>query len=206
MSLKNLVVATVLTIVCMSAMGDWLSARDSARTAIANADKDSSPPIPEFSDAEARLQYVRWMGVQSEKLKLQYPDLETRKGFLQTVWYESKRAGLDTSLVLGLIETVSNFHKFYVSEGGSRGYMAVSPAWALKLGDGDLGKLFLMQTNLRFGCVLLRHYLDSNGGNLYEALGKYFSENIRVEGRPPLERDFFRQLMLNQHRWRVIRS
>ena len=92
---------------------------------------------------------------------------------MQTVWYESKRAGLDPSLVLGLIQVESNFRKFAISAVGARGYMQVMPFWARQIGDGDLSKLFHMQTNLRFGCVILRHYLDVERGSLFLSLGRY---------------------------------
>jgi soluble lytic murein transglycosylase-like protein len=109
----------------------------------------------------------------SERLKRQKPDWQTRKEFLQTVWYESKRAGLDVALVLGLIQVESAFRKYAISRVGARGYMQVMPFWTRVLADGDAGKLFHMSTNLRFGCVILRHYLDTERGDLYMALGRY---------------------------------
>ena len=146
---------------------------DAVRTALSSAVHNAAPPIPEFSDTEARLKYLRWLGAMSERLKKRKPDWETRKEFLQTVWYESKRAGLDTALVLGLIQVESAFRKFAVSSVGARGYMQVMPFWTRVLGDGDAGKLFHMQTNLRFGCVILRHYLERERGDLFLALGRY---------------------------------
>lgn len=146
---------------------------DSVRTALSSAVSNNAPPIPEFADTEARLQYLRWVGVMGERLKKKKPEWETRKEFLQTVWYESKRAGLDVALVLGLIQVESNFRKFAVSSVGARGYMQVMPFWTRVLGDGDAGKLFHMQTNLRFGCVILRHYLDRERGDLFLTLGRY---------------------------------
>ncbi|MDH5708804.1 MAG: lytic transglycosylase domain-containing protein, partial [Hylemonella sp.] len=98
---------------------------------------------------------------------------QTRKEFLQTVWYESRRAALDTSLVLGLIQVESNFRKFAVSRAGARGYMQVMPFWTRVIGDGDNSRLFHMQTNLRFGCVILKHYLERERGDLFMALGRY---------------------------------
>jgi soluble lytic murein transglycosylase-like protein len=109
----------------------------------------------------------------SERLKKKKPDWEVRKEFLQTVWYESKRAGLDVSLVLGLIQVESGFKKYAISSVGARGYMQVMPFWTRALGDGDASKLFHMQTNLRFGCVILRHYLEREKGDLFLALGRY---------------------------------
>ena len=146
---------------------------DSVRTALSSAVRNAAPPIPEFTNTESRLQYLRWLGAMSERLKKKKADLESRKEFLQTVWYESKRAGLDVSLVLGLIQVESNFRKYAVSVVGARGYMQVMPFWTRALGDGDAGKLFHMQTNLRFGCVILRHYLDREKGDLFLALGRY---------------------------------
>ena len=146
---------------------------DSVRTALSSAVANHAPPIPEFADTEARLTYLRWLGAMSERLRKKKSDWQTRKDFLQTVWYESRRAGLDTALVLGLIQVESNFRKFAVSGVGARGYMQVMPFWTRQLGDGDAGKLFHLQTNLRFGCVILRHYLDRENGDLFLGLGRY---------------------------------
>ena len=148
---------------------------DSVRTALSAAIANKAPPVPEFPDTAARIHYLRWLGAMSQRLQRRKPDLETRKEFLQTVWYESRRAGLETTLVLGLIQVESAFRKFAVSSVGARGYMQVMPFWTRVLGggDGDASRLFHMQTNLRFGCVILRHYLDRENGNLFMALGRY---------------------------------
>ena len=146
---------------------------DSVRGALSAAVVNPAPPLPDFKDTESRLAYLRWLGAMSERLKKKKPEWQIRKEFLQTVWYESKRAGLDLSLVLGLIQVESNFRKFAVSSVGARGYMQVMPFWTRVIGDGDAGKLFHMQTNLRFGCVILRHYLDRERGDLFMGLGRY---------------------------------
>ncbi len=146
---------------------------DSVRSALSSAIANSAPPIPEFRDTEGRLAYLRWLGAMSGRLARRKSEWLERKEFLQTVWYESRRAGLDTGLVLGLIQVESAFRKFAVSPVGARGYMQVMPFWTRVIGDGDAGKLFHMQTNLRFGCVILRHYIDREKGNLYMALGRY---------------------------------
>jgi soluble lytic murein transglycosylase-like protein len=146
---------------------------DSVRSALSSSIANAAPPVPEFSDTESRLVYLRWLGVMSERLKKKKPDWVTRKEFLQTIWYEARRAGLDVSLVLGLVQVESNFRKFAVSPVGARGYMQVMPFWSRLIGDGDASRLFHLQTNLRFGCVILRHYLDRENGNLFMALGRY---------------------------------
>jgi soluble lytic murein transglycosylase-like protein len=146
---------------------------DSVRSALSAAIANKAPPVPEFKNTESRLSYLRWLGEMSTRLQKKKSDFNTRKEFLQTLWYEAKRAGLDVSLVLGLVQVESNFRKFAVSPVGARGYMQVMPFWARLIGDGDAGKLFHMQTNLRFGCVILRHYLDRERGDEFMALGRY---------------------------------
>ena len=146
---------------------------DSVRTALSAAVQSAPPPTTEFPDTATRLHYLRWLGAMSDRLKSRTPEWEERRDFLQTVWYESRRAGLEVSLVLGLIQVESNFRKYAVSAVGARGFMQVMPFWVRQIGDGDAGRLFHLQTNLRFGCVILRHYLDIENGNLFYSLGRY---------------------------------
>lgn len=146
---------------------------DSVRSTLSSAISNTAPPIPEFADTESRLKYLRWLGTMSDRLRTKKPDAQHRIEFLQTVWYESKRAGLDPALVLGLTQVESNFRKFAVSPVGARSYMQIMPFWTRVIGDSDASKLFHMQTNLRFGCVILRHYIDRERGDLFLALGRY---------------------------------
>ena len=146
---------------------------DSVRTALSSAVTNNAPPIPEFSDTESRLKYLRWRGEMSARLKKKKPEWHVRQEFLQAVWYEAKRAGLDVALVLGLVQVESNFRKYAVSSVGARGYMQVMPFWVRVLSAGEAVDLFHMQTNLRFGCVILRHYLDREKGDLFLGLGRY---------------------------------
>jgi soluble lytic murein transglycosylase-like protein len=146
---------------------------DAVRGALAAAVADNAPPKPRFDKLEDRLAYLRWLGAASERLKRHKSEHLTRLEFLETTWYESKRAGLETALVLGLIQVESAFRKYAISAAGARGYMQVMPFWARLIGTGDASHLFHMQTNLRFGCVILRHYLDVEGGDLFMALGRY---------------------------------
>lgn len=95
-----------------------------------------------------------------------------REEFLLTVHYEARRAGLDPQLVLGLIQVESAFRKYAVSSAGARGYMQVMPFWAKLIGTTE-HNLFNLRTNLRYGCAILRYYVDIEGGNLFRALGRY---------------------------------
>ena len=146
---------------------------DSVRTALSSAIANAAPPIPEFASDAARHTYQQWRRAMDSRLQRYKPRADVREEFLQTLWYESRRAGLETSLTLGLIEVESAFRKFAVSAVGARGYMQVMPFWSRVIGDGDASRLFHMQTNLRFGCVILRHYLDRERGDLFMALGRY---------------------------------
>lgn len=154
---------------------------DSVRSALSASIANSAPPKPSFADVEQRLAYLRWLGVMSEKLKRRKSETQTRIEFLETVWYESMRAGLEPSLVLGLIQVESGFRKYAISSAGARGYMQVMPFWAKLIGDGQASRLFHMQTNLRFGCVILRHYLDREKGNMFLTLGRYNGSRGRAE-------------------------
>jgi soluble lytic murein transglycosylase-like protein len=154
---------------------------DSVRSALSAAVADSAPPRPAFATTEARLAYLRWLGDISQRLQKRTPEPMVRVEFLQTLWYESKRAGLEPALMLGLVQVESAFRKYAVSVAGARGYSQVMPFWARQIGDGNPASLFHMQTNLRFGCVILRHYLDREGGDLTMALGRYNGSRGRSE-------------------------
>ena len=154
---------------------------DAVRTALSAAAAQSAPPMLVFADQTQKYEFDRWADAAGSHLKKRKPDEQLRREFLQTVWYESKRAGLDPSLVLGLIQVESGFRKYAISSVGARGYMQIMPFWSRLIGTGDPASLFHMQTNLRFGCIILRHYLDRERGNLYLALGRYNGSRGRPE-------------------------
>jgi len=151
------------------------------RSALSASIANSAPPKPRFDNLDARLAYMSWLGAMSEKLKKRKSEALTRIEFLETVWYESKRAGLEPALVLGLIQVESGFRKYAISTADARGYMQVMPFWARVIGDGQASRLFHMQTNLRFGCVILRHYLDIEKGDMFLALGRYNGSRGRAD-------------------------
>ncbi|MYM23413.1 transglycosylase SLT domain-containing protein [Duganella sp. FT135W] len=146
---------------------------DSVRLALSNAIKDATPPTPSFRNPSDQARYQNWLETMSYRLKRKLPDDQTRTEFLATVWYEARRAGLDPGMVLGLIQVESAYRKYAVSIVGARGYMQVMPFWTNVIGDRNRRALFDMQTNLRYGCAILRMYLDMEAGNLYLALGRY---------------------------------
>jgi len=113
-----------------------------------------------------------WLSEMSKRLEKRIPNAVYREDVLRTVHYEATRAGLDPQMVLGLIQVESGFKKYAVSSVGARGFMQIMPFWVKSIGDKD-HNLFQLRTNLRYGCTILRHYLDIERGDLYRALGRY---------------------------------
>jgi len=154
---------------------------DSVRLALSHAIRDERPPQPKFATPIELQRYQQWLAQMSQRLQRKLPDVQLRTEFLETVWYEARRAGLEPALVLGLIQVESAYRKYAVSLAGARGYMQVMPFWTGVIGDSDRSKLFHMQTNLRYGCAILRMYLDMERGDLYLALGRYNGSRGRAE-------------------------
>lgn len=158
---------------------------DAVRIAMSSAVAEWSTPTPYLPTPQDEQVYQQWLHhaqaqlatkLQNKSGQSRLPELATaelRQVFLQTVWYESHRAGLEPALVLGLIEVESGFRKFAISSAGARGVMQVMPFWTRQLAEGDASVLFQWQANLRFGCVSLRQYLALEQGGLNMALGRY---------------------------------
>jgi soluble lytic murein transglycosylase-like protein len=141
----------------------------SVRAALHHSVADlASPRLAFTSEAEGNA----WIGEMSRRLSRHVPDAVTREDLLTTVHYEATRAGLDPQMVLGVIEVESRFRKFAVSRAGARGYMQVMPFWVKLIGDANQN-LFNLRTNLRYGCTILRHYLDLERGDTFRASAAY---------------------------------
>jgi len=131
----------------------------------------SDNPVPADYANKAGLR--PWIDEMSRRLAPKLPDVRARDDFIATVHYEAARAGLDPQLVLGVIQHESNFRKYAISSADARGYMQVMPFWTRLIGGASAHNLFNLRTNLRYGCVILRFYLDTENGDLYRALGRY---------------------------------
>jgi soluble lytic murein transglycosylase-like protein len=168
--------AAVLLVATLAAPGEALSGPQlyealsaSTRTALQRAVADQAADGSSFASEEAAR---HWVLAMSQRLRTRLPDSIERVDFLRTVHYEATRAGLDPQLVLAVIQVESTFRKYAVSTAGARGFMQVMPFWIDLIGTRD-HNLFNLRTNLRYGCVILRHYLDMERGNLARALGRY---------------------------------
>lgn len=142
---------------------------DSVQSALHKAVADT-PITRTYFESESHERV--WLGEMSKRLKKKFLDEDQRLNFLKTVHYESTRAGLDPEMVLGVIQVESNFRKYALSTAGARGFMQVMPFWVKQIGSKD-HNLFNLRTNLRYGCIILRHYLDIERGNYFRALGRY---------------------------------
>lgn len=141
----------------------------SVQAALSHTISDQAPSKSSFlTSAEA----VDWLSEMSRRLERRVPDRDSRLELLRAIHYEATRAGLDPQLVLGLIQVESGFKKYSVSSSGARGFMQVMPFWVKLIGRSE-DNLFHLRTNLRYGCTILRHYLDIEQGDLYRALGRY---------------------------------
>ena len=121
-----------------------------------------------LEDTESRL----WVRALHGRVQDLVRDERLARELLEMVRYEALRAGLDPHLVLAIIDVESGFRKYAVSVAGARGYMQVMPFWVREIGMPGQS-LFHPRTNLRYGCVILRHYLEIERGNLHNALGRY---------------------------------
>jgi soluble lytic murein transglycosylase-like protein len=141
----------------------------SVRAVMHNSVSDmTSPKLAFATQYEADV----WLNEMSTRLQKRLPDRQRRLDLLKAIHYEATRAGLEPELVLGLIEVESGFKKYAVSSVGARGLMQVMPFWVKEIGTTD-HNLFHLRTNLRYGCTILRHYLNIEKGDLFRALGRY---------------------------------
>jgi soluble lytic murein transglycosylase-like protein len=142
---------------------------DSVKSALHKAVADT-PITRSYFESEAHEK--AWLGEMSSRMKKKFGEVEDSLDFLRTAHYEAMRAGLDPEMVLGLIQVESNFRKYALSSVGARGFMQVMPFWVKQIGSKD-HNLFNLRTNLRYGCIIMRHYLDLEKGDYFRALGRY---------------------------------
>lgn len=135
--------------------------REVLRTAASAADS-----FEDRFDAEV------WLTDMSRRLERQVRDPEERMRILTRVHYEASLVGLEPELVLAVIDVESNFDRYAVSVAGALGLMQVMPFWRNEIGRPD-DNLIQLNTNLRYGCTILKFYLDKEKGDLRRALGRY---------------------------------
>ena len=135
--------------------------RELLRTAANAADS-----FPDRYDAEV------WLTDMSRRLQRQVRDPDERISILLRVHFEATRVGLHPELILAVIEVESNFDRYAISVSGALGLMQVMPFWLDEIGRQD-DNLLHVDTNLRYGCTILKFYLEKENGDLRRALGRY---------------------------------
>lgn len=148
-----------------------------------NATLAQSAPDPELREAlraaasesasfTDRFHAEVWLTDMSRRLERQVKDPELRIKILKLVHLEATRAELPPELILAVIETESNFDQYAISVAGAIGLMQIMPFWLDEIGRPD-DNLLHIDTNLRYGCTILKFYLDKEKGDLRRALGRY---------------------------------
>ncbi|HXS54175.1 MAG TPA: transglycosylase SLT domain-containing protein [Usitatibacter sp.] len=128
----------------------------------------SEPADVDAGDMDTRA----WVRAMTPRMIGHFPDEPSTRRFLALARYEAMRAGLDPQLVLAVMDVESHFRKYAVSKAGARGLMQVMPFWVSLIGVPGQD-LFAERTNLRYGCTILRYYVDREHGNLERALERY---------------------------------
>lgn len=131
--------------------------------------------IAAVSEADSfpdRFEAEVWLTDMSSRLERQVTDPAERIEILTRVHYEASRVDLPPELILAVIEVESNFDRYAISVAGAIGLMQIMPFWLDEIGRPD-DNLLHVDTNLRYGCTILRYYLDKEKGDLRRALGRY---------------------------------
>jgi len=149
----------------------------------------SAIPSPQEVDQELRNALIRavnlhelafndqfdaqvWMVAMSARLQRFVKNEQERLELLKLIRQEAVISGLKPEIVLAVIEVESHFNRYAVSRVGAQGMMQVMPFWKKEIGRPD-DNLIDTPTNLRYGCTILKHYLDREKGDLRRALARY---------------------------------
>jgi soluble lytic murein transglycosylase-like protein len=142
------------------------TARDPELREVLRAAANETKSFPDRFDAEV------WLTDMSGRLARQVKDPEERIELLTLVHLEASRVELPPELILAVIEVESNFDRYAISVAGAIGLMQIMPFWLEEIGRPD-DNLLHVDTNLRYGCTILRFYYDKENGDLRRALGRY---------------------------------
>lgn len=146
---------------------------DSVRVLLRQAVSGSAPMARSFGSLEEERGFYLWRDEMAWRISKHQSEPSMRMAILNTVDYEARRAGLEVALVLGVMDVESRFKPQAKSAVGALGLMQVMPFWSRAIGDGRAQTLYNLRVNVRFGCTILRHYLDRENGDVVRALARY---------------------------------
>ena len=158
---------TLLTLMLLFAVSGALATQPDAE--LREKLREAASAADSFDD---RFDAEVWLSYMSARLERQVKDDDERIELLTLVHLEANRAGLPPELVLAVIDVESNFDRYAISVAGAIGLMQIMPFWLDEIGRPN-DNLLHVHTNLRYGCTILKHYLDKERGDLRRALGRY---------------------------------
>ena len=159
------IIASAL-LLCSLAPASAQPSADPELREVLRAAADDSTSFGDRFDAEV------WLTDMSRRLERQVKDPAERIEILKLVHLEASRVDLAPELILAVIDTESNFDHYAISVAGAIGLMQIMPFWLDEIGRPN-DNLLHIDTNLRYGCTILRFYIDKENGDLRRALGRY---------------------------------
>ena len=167
MSLLRRLIVILPVLVCLASPAAWADpAPDPELREVLRAAAGDTTSFDDRFDAEV------WLTDMSRRLERQLKDPQERIKLLTLVHLEASRVELPPELILAVIEVESNFDRYAISVAGALGLMQIMPFWLDEIGRPN-DNLLHTDTNLRYGCTILRFYLDKEKGDLRRALGRY---------------------------------
>ncbi|MCR9261177.1 MAG: lytic transglycosylase domain-containing protein [Pseudomonadaceae bacterium] len=121
-----------------------------------------------------------WLQVSDQRLQRYLPKQADRLELLKLVYTEATRQSLNPNLVLAVMQIESAFNRFAISSVGAQGLMQVMPFWRLEIGRAQ-DNLINTETNIRYGTVILAHYIEVAKGDLVDALARYNGSRGRLK-------------------------
>ncbi len=162
-------IATIVSTLLLSLTLSTVAAQDGPDPELRQLLRAAASEADSFPD---RFDAQVWLSDMSSRLERQVEDHEERIEILKRVHYEATRIDIAPELVLAVIDIESNFDRYAISVAGARGLMQIMPFWLDEIGRPH-DNLLHINTNLRFGCTILKYYLDVEKGDLKRALGRY---------------------------------
>ena len=161
--------ATIALLLVASQMTHALADSEADRAAL-SAYLDRA--LSEDDGFEDRFTAEVWLVDMQQRLAPFVADPRERLDLLTQIHQQATQLNLPPELVLSVIEVESGFDRYALSKAGAQGLMQVMPFWKNEIGRPD-DNLIHMPTNLRYGCYILRFYLDREDQNWRRALAAY---------------------------------
>lgn len=128
--------------------------------------------IAQASSFEDRFDAAVWLLDMSTRIAPFLDDKLERVRILKAVHAQSAIHDIPTDVILSVIETESHYKAYALSPVGAQGLMQIMPFWKDEIGRPE-DNLMNIETNVRYGCAILKHYLKREKGNLQKALARY---------------------------------